>query len=51
MPLKRGASRKAVSSNIKELQRMGHKHAQAIAISLNQARKTAAGRKHYGKKR
>jgi uncharacterized protein YoaH (UPF0181 family) len=39
MPLKKGKSQKAVSSNIKELMQTGRSQKQAIAIVLNQAGK------------
>lgn len=37
MPLKSGASREVVSSNIKELVSAGHKQSQAVAIALKEA--------------
>lgn len=54
MPLHKGDSRKVVGENIKEMEEAGHPRAQAIAASLNQARKSAAslpkGNKHHGKR-
>lgn len=43
MPLKKGASREAVSSNIRELKSFGRPQKQAIAIALSQARGGRAG--------
>lgn len=40
MPLKKGSSRKAVSSNIKTEMKHGKPQKQAVAIALNQARKS-----------
>ena len=40
MPLKRGSSQKVVSANIRTEMRAGRPQKQAIAIALNQARKT-----------
>ena len=40
MPLKKGKSRRVVSENIKELQRSGKPHKQAVAIALKEARKS-----------
>jgi hypothetical protein len=42
MPLSKGTSRKTISKNIKEMIQSGHKKSQAIAASLNQARKSGA---------
>lgn len=42
MPLKKGSSRATIGSNIKEMESSGHPRAQAIAASLNQARKSGA---------
>lgn len=39
MPLKKGRSKKIISSNIRELRRSGRKQKQAVAIALNTARK------------
>lgn len=42
MPLQNGISREVVGRNIRELQESGRPHEQAVAISLNQARKSGA---------
>lgn len=40
MPLKRGSSQEVIAANIKELQRSGRPHRQAVAIALEEARKS-----------
>lgn len=40
MPLKKGSSRKAVSENIRTEMHHGKPQKQAVAIALNQARKS-----------
>ena len=42
MPLKKGKSKKVVSSNIKEMMDAGYPQKQAVAASLSQARKSGA---------
>ncbi len=42
MPLKKGTSKKTIGHNIKEMEMSGHKKSQAIAASLNEARKSGA---------
>jgi len=42
MPLKKGTSRKVIGKNIKEMEESGHPRKQAIAASLNEARKSGA---------
>lgn len=42
MPLKKGKSRKVIGKNIAEMEEAGHKPSQAIAASLNKARKFGA---------
>ncbi len=42
MPLSKGKSKKVISKNIKEMMEAGHPQNQAIAASLNQARKSGA---------
>lgn len=42
MPLEKGKSKKIVSHNIKEMVQAGHPQKQAVAASLNQARRSGA---------
>lgn len=42
MPLKNGKSKKVISENIREMEASGHPRNQAIAASLNQARKSGS---------
>lgn len=48
MPLHKGKSKKIIGENIKEMEAAGHPAKQAIAASLNQARKSGA---HIPKKK
>lgn len=48
MPLKKGKSKETISSNIREMIESGHPKNQAVAASLNQARKSGA---HLPKKK
>jgi len=45
MPLKKGSSKKVVSSNIKTEIEHGKPQKQAVAIALNMARKSKKGKK------
>jgi hypothetical protein len=42
MPLKKGASKKIIGANIKEMERAGHPKNQSIAAALDTARKSGA---------
>ena len=42
MPLKSGTSKKTISKNISEMEKSGYPKSQAIAASLNEARKSGA---------
>jgi hypothetical protein len=42
MPLVKGIGRKVISSNIREMVNSGHPRDQAVAASLNEARKSGA---------
>jgi len=45
MPLKRGSSKKAISSNIRELMHSGRPQKQSIAIAIKKAGKSKPRRK------
>lgn len=42
MPLKKGKSKETIKSNIREMIESGHPRDQAVAASLNQARRSGA---------
>lgn len=42
MPLSKGASKATIGNNIREMIQAGHPQKQAIAASLNEARKSGA---------
>jgi hypothetical protein len=50
MPLSKGKSKKTIGKNIKEMEASGYKPSQAIAASLNEARKSGVKVKPKGKK-
>ncbi len=50
MPLHKGSSKKTISKNIAEMEKSGYKPSQAIAASLNEARKSGAKIPKKGKK-
>lgn len=51
MPLKKGKSKKVISKNIGEMVHSGHPQKQAVAASLDQARKSGAKIPKKGKKK
>lgn len=42
MPLKKSASKKAIASNIKEMEASGHSKKQSVAAALDTARRAGA---------
>jgi hypothetical protein len=42
MPLHKGKSKKVIGENIAEMEASGHPKKQAVAVALNQARKSGA---------
>ena len=50
-PLKKGKSEKVIGKNISEMEKSGHPRKQAIAASLNQARKSGAKIPKHSKKK
>jgi uncharacterized protein YdaT len=51
MPLSKGKTPKAVSKNVKTLLDEGYPHKQAVAISLDKARKSRPQSKHKSEKK
>lgn len=51
MPLKKGRSKKVIGENIAEMEKSGHPKAQAIAASLNEARRAGANIERHKKVR
>lgn len=47
MPLRKGTSRETISENIRELVRSGYPHKQAVAIALEQARRSGGNIEDY----
>ena len=45
MPLKKGTSQEVIDANVKELEQSGRPHRQAVAIALEEARKSERKKK------
>lgn len=43
MPLKKGSSKKVISSNIREMRAAGHPQAQSVAAAMREAGKSRGG--------